>query len=347
MPGSPFSCLLVHVKETDSAAMLIYLHHIVQDASSLRLFFDDLDQSLEDPTTTLNPHTDFRAREESYHSLRYSLAATKAINYNVGRLRDLHNHKDALYPPARLPRQPNAGNPDGLDHMFDAPGLLYLKKENPKTSAAVVLKAAMALVNVHRTGSSHSIFCNFEAGRDRFPFVPRSLQPLAGDGFEASDVNGPVMQDVCNLTEMLRNETARLFLDRLHDDQTKLTESSHAPLTRVIEDLNALSNNSGDVLVSAFNTQFMTWVPGMLGDYQRIQVDKIAIRCSAGLVVVTTLGEPNATTYMVSARWNVANYSREETEAFIHDLEAAVLWLTSASNQDLSVVNFLTSIGEV
>ncbi|KAF5664959.1 long chain fatty acid ligase [Fusarium heterosporum] len=346
MPGPLFSCLLVHVKETDSAAMIMYLHHIVQDASSLRLFLEDLDQSLKDPTIILNPHTDFQAWEESYHFLRYSPAATKAVNYHVGRLRDLHKHKDALYPPARLPRQPNSGNPDGLDHMFDAPGLLCLKKENPKISAAVVLKAAMALVNVHRTGSSHSIFCNFEAGRDKFPFVPKSLRALAPDAFEASDVNGPVMQDVCNLIEVLRNETARLFLDRLYDEQIKLSNNSHAPLTRVIEDLNALGNSSGDVLVSTFNTQFMTWVPGMLGDYDRIQVDKIAIRCSAGLVVVASLGGPNATTYMMSARWDVANYSREETGAFIQDLEAAVLWLTSASNQDRSIAECIRSLGE-
>ncbi|KAM0350982.1 hypothetical protein ACHAPU_002760 [Fusarium lateritium] len=345
MPGPLFSCLLIHVKETDSAAMIIYLHHIVQDASSLRLFFEDLDQSLQDPTITLNPHTDFKAWEESYQSLRYSPEATKAVNYHVERLRDLHKHETALYPPARLPRQPNSGTPDGLDYSFDAPGLLYLKKENPKISAAVVLKAAMALVNVHRTGSSHSIFCNFEAGRDLFPFIPKSLQALAPDAFEASDVNGPVMQDVCNLIEVPRDETAGSFLDRLHDYQTQLTENSHAPLKRVIEDLNAMGNSSGDKLVSAFNTQFMTWVPGMLGDYEKIQVDKIAIRCSAGLVVVAAIGGPNATTYMMSARWDVANYSREETESFIQDIQAAILWLTSASNQDRPVTEFLRSLG--
>lgn len=320
------------------------VHHIVQDASSLRLFFEDLDQSLKAPTATPNPHTDFKAWEDSYQSLRYSPAATKAVNFHVKRLRDLYKHKSALYPPARLPRQANTGNPDGLDHSFDAPGLLGLKQDNPRISAAVVLKAAMALVNVHRTGMSHSIFCNFESGRDRFPFIPPALQALAPDAFEASDVNGPVMQDVCNLIEVPQNETAMSFLNRLHDDQAEVTEHAHAPLTRVIKELNAQGNGSGDALVSALNTQFTTWVPGMLGDYEKIQVDKIAIRCAAGLVVVASIGGTNATTYVTSMRWDVANYSRQEASAFIRDVQSAVLWLTSPSSQNCSIAGFLQTL---
>ncbi|KAF4466112.1 Acyl- synthetase family member 2 mitochondrial [Fusarium albosuccineum] len=344
MPGPPFSCLLIHIKETNSAAMIMYLHHIVQDASSLRLFLDDLNRSLEAPTTSLIPHTDFKSWADSYLSLRYSPAATRSVKFHVRRLRDLHKHKAALYPPAPVPRQAITENPDGLDHGFEAPGLIQLKQENPKIAAAVVLKAAMALVNVHRTGYSHSIFCNFEAGRKTFPFVPETVQAFNPDAFESSDVNGPVMQGVCNLIEVPRQETAMAFLDRLHKEQDQLTEHAHAPLTRIIQELNAEGDGKGDIIVEVHRTQFTTWVPGLLGEYDRIEVGKIAIRCAAGLVVVGALGGPNSTTYMLSMRWDVANYSRQETNAFVQDLQSAVLWLTTATNWDRPVIEFLQGI---
>jgi len=77
----------------------------------------------------------------------------------VKRLSDLHLHKEALYPPAPIPRQAITESPDGLDYGFDAPGLLDLKISHPGIIAAVVLKAAMALVNVARTGYTHALGC--------------------------------------------------------------------------------------------------------------------------------------------------------------------------------------------
>lgn len=82
-------------------------------------------------------------------------------------------------------------------------------------------------------------------------------------------------------------------------------------------------------MVETHRSQFLTWIPGFLGNYEHLRVAQIAIRCVAGLVVVAGLGGPKATTYMLSMRWDVANYSREKTQEFVDDLEAAVLWLVT------------------
>lgn len=81
----------------------------------------------------------------------------------------------------------------------------------------------------------------------------------------------------------------------------------------------------------------MTWIPGFLGEYERLKVAQIAIRCVAGLVVVAGLGGPTATTFMLSMRWDVANYSRAKTQDFVEHVEAAILWLTSKDNWDVPV----------
>ena len=95
-----------------------------------------------------------------YHSLRNSPRASLEVKWHVERLRELHLHRKALYPPANLPRKGNQENPDGLDYGFDAPNLLKLKEQHPDITAAVVIKAAIALINVARTGHTHALFGN-------------------------------------------------------------------------------------------------------------------------------------------------------------------------------------------
>lgn len=323
------------------------MHHIVQDASSTRLFYEDLEWALSRPLEKLKPHVDYKAWAESYMALRHSPAATASVHYHAKRLSDLHLHKKALYPPASVPRQAITEDPDGLEYGFDAPGLLDLKRVHPNIIAVVVLKAAMALVNVNRTGHTHALFTNFEAVRRRFPFIPVSLELLNPEAYEAANVNGPVMEGVCNLVEVPRSETAISLLKRMQAEQLELTKHAHAPLRRIIEALNAYGTGAGDMIVETHRTHFLTWIPGFLGEYERIRVAQIAIRCVAGLVIVAGLGGPTATTYMISMRWDVANYSREETQVFVDDLKFAVLWLTAKKNWDVPVSGFLDELNKI
>lgn len=98
-------------------------------------------------------------------------------------------------------------------------------------------------------------------------------------------------------------------------------------------------------IVETWRTQFITWIPGFLGDYEHLKVVQIAIRAVIGLVAVAGIGGPSGTTYMLSMRWDVANYSREKTQEFVDDLKDAVLWLTTKENWDVPVSVFLNELG--
>lgn len=226
----------------------ISVHHIVHDSSSIRLFYEDLDLALSDISKELRPHVEYKAWADSFIALRDSPAATASVAYHVKRLSNLHLHKQALYPPAPVPRQAITESPAGLESGFDAPGLLDLKNSYPGIIAAVVLKAALSLVNVSRTGHTHALLHNFEAARTRFPFIPASLEALNPEGYEASDVNGPVMQGVCNLVEVARSQSAIELLQHMQAEQTELTKHAAAPLRRVINTLNASGNGAGDMV---------------------------------------------------------------------------------------------------
>ena len=356
-PGLLFHARLYHVEELNSAAFVMYLHHAVHDASSMRLVLEDINTSLREPDQPLRPHVPFKAFADIYHSLRDSPRATLEVNWHVNRLKNIHLHRKALYPPAIVPRQATTSNPDGWDYGFDAPQLLDLKERHPHITASVVLKAAIALVSTTRTGHTHALFGNKEACRSTLPFWPTSLGHLSNskntDGtsladLDASDVAGPTMNAVTNLIPVHHSESGIAFLARLQAEQAELTKRSHAPWRRIINKLNALhpGERAGDMLPEVHQTFFMTWVPGFLGDYERLRVAQIAIRAALGMVFVAGLGGPKATTYMISLRWDAANYSQVETERFVKDVERAVMWLLDEGNWEKSVGGFLDSCSQ-
>jgi hypothetical protein len=97
------------------------------------------------------------------------------------------------------------------------------------------------------------------------------------------------------------------------------------------------------MLPEVHQTFFMTWVPDFLGSYENLRVAQIAIRAALGMVFVAGLGGPKATTYMISLRWDAANYSQVETERFVRDVERAVVWLLDEGNWERDVGGFLES----
>ncbi|KAK8012980.1 acetyl-CoA synthetase-like protein [Apiospora marii] len=339
LPGPLFHAVIMRLEETDSAAMVFYVHHVVQDASSLRLFLSDLELALDHPNRQLAAHGDFRAWAESFQALRHSPMASLSVEYHVRRLEGLHEHRAGLYPAARVPRRAIEESPDGLDYQFDAPGLTELKCRLPGIDASTVLKAAMAIVNVSRTSHTHALFHNFEAGRGSFPFVPDSLAAavVPPSTLDAADVNGPVMEGVCNLHAVPRRESGLALLARLQADQIQLTRHCHAPLRRVLAGLGSDNADAAEMWLDIHRAQFLTWVPGLLGDYARLRVARVAIRCAAGLVVVAGVGGPRAATFGCSLRWDAANYSRAEAARFISDVGVVVGRLTSAAGWEAEV----------
>lgn len=321
---------------------LFLVHHMVQDAWSLQLFFEDINQSLILPDQELSPHDSFGAWADSFQALRHSPKATQSIFFHVQRLADLYLHKKSLYPPEILPRAAISEYNDAYHYEFDVSDLLFLKKEKPCISGATVLKAAMALVNVCRTGHSHALFHNLEAGRGYFPFMPDSWSKLTTGPLEATDVNGPTMQGVCNLIEVDPMNSSISSLEGLQNDQHELTTHAHAPLRRILAELGAQGNGADDVLMEAHRAQFLTWV-GSLGEYSHLDVIQVSVRAPIGLVIVGGLKGPTATTFTTTLRWDAANFSCEQTVEFAYELEAAILWLTAPMNRTSALGEFLTS----
>jgi hypothetical protein len=229
------------------------------------MFQEDLDCVLS--AKPLPTHVDYKLWADTYYSFRGSPQARSAINWHTKYLSGIENHLDkALWPPIpqRGTLDPTGRNyPTGVQYSFQAPNLPALRRKYTRLTAPVILKGALALLNVWHTGHTHAMFSSCEDGRTTWPFMlplPRNQQDgLTGGLFSnGQNVAGPSIQFVTNLVEIRPRESVVDFLHRVQEDQVYLTRYSHAPWPEIEQ---ALGVESG-TMRRVFTTMKFNWVPG-------------------------------------------------------------------------------------
>lgn len=332
VPGPLFRAFIVEVEELKCAAVVIDVHHAIVDASYGLLFFEDFDQAL--GGTTLVEHVDYKTWANSYYALRTSFDAKVATDWHVDRLKNLHEHAKALFPPNGL--GPIQTEEDGFRYSFSAPGIPALREKYGHITAPVVLKAANVLLNIHYTGHTHALFANLEAARTRFPFVPKALEYLDGQGYEASDVAGPTIQMVTNLVQYKPDEMVLELLERMQDDQNNLTKYASAPLGEIISSL----GDAGPMVLESLKAQIFNWVPGMgstgSNPYSHFEMVGAVVRPEIRLAINAGMGGSASDTVFLHLRSGVLR--TEQLPRIARDMSKITLWLTE--NLDSAVAGF-------
>lgn len=182
---------------------------------------------------------------DTYYSLRTTLQVQIAVEGHTKRLSQLGEHRKGLFPPQRAPEwfwgSSRGWTPTKADHeagftnpsrqhldqgsdeidnelrrRVQLPSLNALRSCLPGLTSAVIVKAALALLNVHYTSHTHAIFRSTEATRGSLPFLPADLLPYLD--INCADFAGPCWQMVVELIEVSRDESLGTFLARLQDE---------------------------------------------------------------------------------------------------------------------------------
>lgn len=358
-PGPLFRFLLYHIKETGGTAMAISANHAVMDASMMQLVTEDLDQAIAlaaggtmsaaSMVARLPAHVDYKVWADSYYNLRTSSEARAATKWHVQRLASISTHVKTGH---LLPVRPQVTKvPDAAHFRFEVPGIHKLREEHPSISPAVLVKAAVALVDVQRTGYTHAVFHSLEAARAHFPFVPKSVLDHASGSsqFEAMDVSGPTFQMVVDVVEIDRgaDETALGFLERMQADQRALTKHASAPLLEIIKGLDRASPGAGDVVPRLIGTPHFNWVPG-LGQADQdasshVKMVNAVNRSTTGCTYHAGLGGDKGQTIVVNV--SGAGACDEEAAALLGKKTVAVVeWLVKRENWNAPVSSFTAAL---
>lgn len=359
LPGPVYRTLMFDIKETGSAAMVTSVNHCVIDASMAQIIQEDMDRALaavhagagttEEVLAKVIPHVDYKPWADSYFNLRNSVEARAATKWHLRRLASLPQHVEAgaLFPPTvRTPRDEyNAALVEGDDCIpitFDIPDIHSLRKEHPGITTQAVIKSAVALMNVYRTGHTHALFTNHEASRTFFPFVPKAMMALAPKQYEATDVSGPAYQNVTNLLEIKGDETVLEFLGRVQDEQTLLTKHAAAPLKEIMKGLEI-----GEELVpEIIGAQVYNWVPGLgttgTNPHQHHEVLTAVVRPHLGLSLNCGLGGPQNQTVIVQVRGD--GFDLDGLRKVGEEIEAITKWLVSRKHWESVVGEYKTAL---
>jgi hypothetical protein len=190
-------------------------------------------------------HAPYKVWADTYYSLRTTLQVQIAVEGHTKRLSQLGEHRKGLFPPQRAPEwfwgSSRGWTPTKADHeagftnpsrqhldqgsdeidnelrrRVQLPSLNALRSCLPGLTSAVIVKAALALLNVHYTSHTHAIFRSTEATRGSLPFLPADLLPYLD--INCADFAGPCWQMVVELIEVSRDESLGTFLARLQDE---------------------------------------------------------------------------------------------------------------------------------
>lgn len=304
---------------------------------------DDLDRALGSPgapEATVQPHPEYKMWADSYFSLRNSPEARRAVKWHLNRLKSIGTHRKAVYPaaPSRVPYDDavQTGS-DGVQYSFEAPGIRAFRQEHRAISAPIFLKAALALVNTHRTKHTHALFANLEAARTAYPFIPKAMAETGQ--YEATEVAGPTIQSVINFVDVKPEEKIVDFLHRMQDDQTNLTKYASAPWRELMSAL----GEDGKMIPEITQSQIYNWVPGMgatgTNPNTNFEVINAVVRPQVGLAVNAGLGGPDSSTQFMHVRGD--SVSENEMLVLAKDLEAVTNWMTKKDNWNAPVGGFV------
>ncbi|KAI8721826.1 AMP-binding domain-containing protein [Fusarium sp. LHS14.1] len=254
-------------------------NHSVIDALSLTQWHHELDRWIQDIKVNMPALTPYRLFSDLFSQYEESEPAQKSVSFHVKRLRGISRFNRALWPPQRAPGMMicnDEGGPyvkersrirdrvwsgewDTRAHEFQyprsgrvvaLPGLASMK-ERYGIHPSLFAKSAIILFNVLQTGSSHAFVNVWESGRS-WPFVPSWMEKLLPP---AMSIDGPTVQWILNMAEVVRNETLLEFLQRMDLEQEQIREHEHAPWNKVVQAL----RDEGDAAVEASFRQAFVW----------------------------------------------------------------------------------------
>ena len=168
-----FHITVSFVESQGSAAFIVYGNHSVFDAISISMFQEDLQSLLINESAVIPPRTSYSIFANAYYSHRASVQSQISLKHHVSRLRGIGKLRDALWPTSCSSQMLEG---EGTSHRHDesspqkscdrilfegsmsqgVKGFTRRAKVTPmgklqsehKVSHAVVIKAAVALLNI-------------------------------------------------------------------------------------------------------------------------------------------------------------------------------------------------------
>ncbi|MCJ1299001.1 hypothetical protein MMC08_001792 [Hypocenomyce scalaris] len=353
-PVPLFHITVSFVESQGSAAFIVYGNHSVFDASSLSLFLEDLGNVLINERVKLPPRASYSLFANAYYSNRASVQSQISLKNHVSRLKGIGKLRDALWP-VRYSSQALEGEETNLEHdegslqkscdrtLFEGGTSQGMKgftrraklvamgklQSEQKVSHAVVIKAAVALLNIQQTGQSHALFANTQLCRS-WPFMEKHIADFLPDPM---DIPGPTIEYVFNKIELCPEEPVLALLQRLQSEQDGLTEHARAPMLALREQL---GREDGNMLVEILRRQFFQYAP-LLQSEKGSSLQLVDWQGHGDVAIAWNCGMVDAETFQMLVTYNDAVFRPAEVENLLIYLMQIIQWIIDPESWEKAV----------
>ncbi|KAK3068439.1 hypothetical protein LTR53_013979 [Teratosphaeriaceae sp. CCFEE 6253] len=358
VPGPLVRIHFATVKSDGSSGLIFVGSHATNDMSMTKLWLDDVAALLTGESTPV-PHASFRDYANAFAAHREGREAEDGIAYWARKMAGVASVPEAsLWPPQRAAEwfkgvdagwsrwsgakarrgergvgvQEKRRAQKGLRRMVPIPDLARLKAEHG-VPVFMLVKAAIALLNISHTGGKEAIFGTINAARS-WPFssdyTALEREGLAGNPL---DISGCTTEYLFDRIPVGPTKSVLEFMQQVTKDEEANSAYAHTPFFRILDRLRdplspddartfADRDRDADAILPLIRRQSFNWLPtapNVAGHPKGMAMQEMLTRMDNGLTITGFLAGDKRSVCL-GFSWDAEHLSFGEAEASLGKL---------------------------
>lgn len=349
-PGLLVRFHFVIVEESATAGLIVNVSHAIADMTMTKLWLDDLAALLIGEVTTVRPHCAYKRYATAYWDHRDGAEAIRAVDYWTQKLLHVGSLPRTTFWPRQRSVEWFKGNDKGWKHWngdqarqgerstplelklqaqkgirTQVPtGDVWRLKAEHDVPIFMVVKAALAALNVALTGAKEAVFGTINAART-WPF--RSEYTQAERSMYDSnplDITGCTTEYVLDRIRVDPDMPVLAFLRQVTEEEALNSSYAHAPFRRIVASLRDPISTKDDrslemreqdaaAVLPLIRRQSFNWLPRAphASDQEDLQLQEMLSRMDNGLTVTGFL-DNKKTSVSLGFTWDAEHLTYEE-----------------------------------
>ncbi|KAI7217848.1 acetyl-CoA synthetase-like protein [Hortaea werneckii] len=375
MPG-PLVRIHIASVESDGTSGLVFVgSHATNDMSMTKLWLDDVANLLTGESAPV-PHALFKDYANAFWAHRDGAEAEKGINYWATKHAGISTTPESsFWPPQRsaewfkgvdsgwsrwdggrarkgercISQDEKRRAQKGVRKMVNVQDLTRLKSEHG-VPVFMLVKAAICLMNIAKTGGKEAIFGTINAART-WPFASDysglEMEQYSGNPL---DISGCTTEYVLDRVPVGQSKNVVQFMQNVTKDEEQNSSFAHTPFFRVVDRLRdplsaadtrtfADRERDAEAILPLIRRQSFNWLPqppNAQANPKGLRFLEMLTRMDNGLTITGFLMD-NKKSVALSFAWDAEHMSYREAEKAIGQLAEFVDVLGKSENWNLSV----------
>jgi acyl-CoA synthetase (AMP-forming)/AMP-acid ligase II len=377
-PGPLVKFHIAKVRSDNSSGLIMVASHSVNDMSMTKVWLEDVVSLLTGEAPVI-PHALFKDYATAFYDHKDGLEAENGIEYWTRKHAGISSVPEStLWPAQRAPewfkgndtnwsrsngakaRKGERSTPLALK-LAAQKGLrrkvlvedIPLLKAQYNVPSFMLVKSAIALLNISRTGGKEAIFGTINAART-WPFASdyTALEREAYTG-NPLDISGCTTEYVLDRIPVGRSKSVLDFMQQVTKDEERNASFAHAPFFRVVDRLRdplsdddtrtfAERERDADALLPLIRRQSFNWLPTAPTAQSKkgLQFQDMRTRMDNGLTITGFLADDKRSV-VLGFSWDAEHLSMIEAESALNELVGLVGRMGKEENWGLTIGELL------